>query len=961
MPIDVRTYTIRKNNGEEQGPLDAADVVSQIKNKTIHSNDEIKNSDSTHWEKIGLHPDFKHHFIENEDKTIVRGITKEPKKSEFDDDKTVIRENDKNSTLQVTKMPHKRETIFVGENNEQWKGDGYTSEIVVEGKNLRGKSIDEGISEISNVSNEKTEMFEVQKKKENLFNKLPKKKKLLLTGLIIALVYLLLDSDEGSNKNKKIEFNIELPIAEVAKSDSSKSNKLQSLGIKEYWLDTPNGYKKASSLFLKASNLDSNNLPALCFLVSSYINVFDSVEKNEKYFGTINRLMEMIRAKNIDLVDLVIADTEFYLMLGNPDAAIQRIIEFSKNHSFGAELYFYIALSYYQKGDYDNSFRYLSHIQEKEWLTPRIPYLYGLLLLKMNKTEEARRALITALKINSTHIHSRVELMELDLRLGKHENAKKYADFIIENATQATKDERARAYFARAKLYTLAKNDDSAVKEIETALKLRPEDPDYKLEYYFLKSKTLGDSKEAQKKAKMYDYVAKGDLDIKSENVKGAIANYLTARQADDTDPLPLVKLSEAYEITGDMKGARTSMDKAVKLLPSKSENYPRLIHLMIRSYEFEEAKKIIERYKTFDVPQAQLDLLYAEYYYRSKNYIRALGYMKRSVSSSGAGIHAYLLYAEYLFETNQFSDASFNYGMAFRFDPYNVTAVIGIAKSIAQLESTQKGAEYLASKIQMFPIKHRAKLLNGLAELFYLKGNYAEALKANDEAITASPGLPINFKTKAEIYLALDKRKESLDAYITYNNLAPQDPQASIQLYHYFMKLGNYSKAKESIEKLILQYPKYPGAYYLLGVMFQKSGNLKSAIQAALKEVKNNPEYILGHTLVASIYYDNRNYDEALFNINKALEGNPNNVEALILAGSINRALRAYAAAESQLNRARSLDSGNPEVYKGLGLVFLENGKTGQAKAYFKAYLDRAPDAPAAEREKYLKYINEN
>ena len=56
-------------------------------------------------------------------------------------------------------------------------------------------------------------------------------------------------------------------------------------------------------------------------LASTYLNLIDSSNKDENYFSVISKLIDMTRAKSMDLTETVIADVEFFVTVNKAEAA----------------------------------------------------------------------------------------------------------------------------------------------------------------------------------------------------------------------------------------------------------------------------------------------------------------------------------------------------------------------------------------------------------------------------------------------------------------------------------------------------------------------------------------------------------------------------------------------------------------------------------------------------------------
>jgi len=770
------------------------------------------------------------------------------------------------------------------------------------------------------------------------------KKIFVAIALVIAAIFAVLPEDK---KAEEIEpaFKVVIP-ATAQTTDPQEGLKLFNKALEFYNHDTVDGYKKAAKIFLDSLALDPNNVRALCLLTSSYLNLIDVVNRDENYFNVVTRLIEMARAKGVDIAEMVIADVELYHVLGNPDAAINRIVEFSKSHDWGIELLYYLGLSFYLKGDHSSAFAQLNKLDPKNYFSPKIPYLLGLLYKKNNQIDEALKHLQETVSRSSKHIKARVQLAELYYRKDNLPESGKHADFVILNKNLASSDELAKAYFYRARMHMVASRDQEALADLEVALKRDPDDQDILLEYYTLKAKLGGKVKDAQGKAKMFYHLAQGEKALKENNLDAAMAEFMSARQAqDEHESAPLLKIAEVFRRKGDLRAALINYAKAQKSEPKRQEIYPKYIKALTDGYEFEDAAKMLGLYKELNPPAVIVDKLQGDLFFKQEKLIEAFTFYKRALAASNADSSIYIAFANLMFKTNNFRDSAFYYGLSQRFDPYNVEATVGIGKSLSELESLDKGIEHMQTALQSSP--HKAALLNGIAEIYVRKGDYTSALKFVENALTTDQNFAQPYKTKGDALAAQEKHKEALDAYLTYTNLAPLDPMGHVERYRLFMRKLDLKSAKSEIQSVIADYPKFPGAYYMLGELYREGQNYTSALEAADIEIKNNPTFLPAYALAGQAYNMNKEYAKALELLNRALRMNPNFPPALIQAGIANHMLKTYAAAQTMLERALQLDQGNPEIHKRLGVLYFDMGHRDKAKVRFKSYIDLYPNAP--------------
>ncbi|MBI3543019.1 MAG: tetratricopeptide repeat protein [Deltaproteobacteria bacterium] len=788
-------------------------------------------------------------------------------------------------------------------------------------------------------------------------------KKKIVAGavIVIAAIFMTMDEDKPKSDDSFRITKIELP-ATGAKPDPGRSEKVFLEGMKAYYQDTVEGYNRAAEVFKAAAALDPNNVRALCMLASSYMNLFDVVDRNATYFNTVTRLIEMERAKGVDLAETVIADVELYHLLGNPDAAFNRIVEFAKTHEWGMDMIYYLALTFYMKGNYAEALQQLNKIEQKDFFSPKISYLYGEIFEKSSQIEDALKAFTFTITKSPKHIKAHVKLAEIYFAKDNMPESGKHADFVIVNKKFASRNELAKAYYFRARMHMVANHVDIALADLEKARTLTPDDQDILLDYYTLKAKHGDKVKNAPEVAKMFYFMAEGEKAMKAENMSDALAAFLSAREAYDKDATPLLRLADVFMKKGDPQSSITNLEKALAIDPKRKEVYPKYIHTLIQGYEFEEALKIIKKFQEQQPEPAVLDRLYGELFLKQEKYPEASTYLKRALEASNFDSSVYVAFGTLMFKTNNFQDAAFYMGLAQRFDPFNVDATVTIGKSIAELDSLEKGVEYVQSMLQMSP--HKAALLNGIAEIYARKGKYDDALKFADNALTTDPTYALANRTKGEAFASQNKRKEALDAFETYTNLALLDPTGHIERHKIYLTPDEKGRldmtaAKGELLKVATQFPRYPGIHFMIGDLLFKAGEIEKAGGECEWEIKNNPGFVPGYVCLATVLNKSKGFQKAVELTNMALKSAPNYPPLLLQAGIANRGMKSYAASQSMLERAIGLDQGNPAIWKELGGIYYDLSKFDQMKNAYKKYLELYPDAPdKGEIEEYLKKI---
>jgi len=141
--------------------------------------------------------------------------------------------------------------------------------------------------------------------------------------------------------------------------------------------------------------------------------------------------------------------------------------------------------------------------------------------------------------------------------------------------------------------------------------------------------------------------------------------------------------------------------------------------------------------------------------------------------------------------------------------------------------------------------------------------------------------------------------------------------------------------------------------SHYILGVYYEDLGDLDQAIQQYKKALEADPQSSLLHLNLASVFIKKNDPVLAIEELKKSVELAPEAVEphailALVYAAQGNKdlATQEYALA---LKNAANLEPKNIEIYKSLGVIYLQQKKLKEAESIFNLIIGLAPlDAEA-------------
>ena len=767
---------------------------------------------------------------------------------------------------------------------------------------------------------------------------------------------------EGDKKSlTKIEvIRPRLPDFDPGPAQAQESAKFYAEAMRAYIQDTVVGYKLAAEKLRKAAALDSSNVKALAMLASSYLNLIDSSNKDENYFSVLSKLIEMSRAKAVDLPETVIADVEFFITVNKPEAAQNRIVEYTKTHQgFGPEMFYYLGLSFYQRGDGASAARFLSQIPDNKVYTAKIFYLRGQVAERLGDDASAMQEYGKAFAFNKDHAKSRLKIAQLFHKQRRLQEAAKHLDFLVTHGNLLAPKDLALAYYLHGLFSQLYQKWDIALGDMERATKLDKDNSDYLLELFTLRAKAGDSVASIRPQARMYYFLGEGEKLNKEGKYQDALTQFLQARQADDKNVLPLLKIGDMFSRLNDAANALANYKLAADRAPNNIEVWSKYINALIQNYDWEEASKAMDKFRKLPVPQSAIDKAAADMYQKQGLYAEAQAYYRKAMGRDSIDSAVYIAYAKSLMTTNHFKEAPFFFALALRFDPLNIEALIGTAKSIAALDGIDRAIVMLQDELTKNE-GAKSELLAAIAEFQIQRGEWTQAMQYVEQAKAANPEYAYPWKLEAQILMAQEGTirgavDKALAAYQSFSDRNASDPSGYLERYKLFIKKTEYEKASMELGKIYAVYPKYPNLHFYKGQLYSIQGNHVEAVREFKIEHQNNPSSVPTMLMLGKALVETGAVQEAVGIFTKAMQAQPKAAEPKHQAGYANYLLKNYPAAIALYQTALQTDSANPLLYKRLGVAYRDSGDLASAAQAFRKYLEMEPDAPdKAEFERF-------
>lgn len=795
---------------------------------------------------------------------------------------------------------------------------------------------------------------------------IPKKSFLLLALLAIFAYEYAFEEDEeelAARARQKVVLSPvrpELPPTTIANPDPQLSESIYAAGMKIYKQDTVKAYREAATIFRKALAVNSGNVKALAMLASTYLNLIDSSNKDENTYSVINKLIQLSRMKQLDLVETLIAEVEFLAAQRRFDAAIQKLSEHSRvTGRLDPALYYYLAWLHAQKGEYPRAMSYLNQIPASALPMPRLYHLRGYLHEENQEYEEARNEYNRALKLHKQHAKSILGLVRVAEKTGKLKSIEKGILYLAANPSLQSPGEFVTSLIYRAKLALAEKQPKEALWALENALEIDPRNQPLRLEYFSLLS-TLDSDPKHRKLAQMYALVLEADRNLKEGKSHEAKAVLIQAQDTFPKSSVPFEKMGDLFYQSGEFLRAQYNYKKGFELAKNPGELAVKLIDAYIRNQEWDEAQKLLVRFREHPRLKSSVDRLSGDLAYHRADYPKALQFYRKAMSRDTIDTEVYCSYANLMREAEQCADAQFFYSLAQKLDPLSQSAISGSAKCLLKTDGVDSAVARIQDELVRLP-KARADLVAAISEIYFLASDDEKALKFADQAKALDPDYPDSYRIEGNVYLRRmltrkDAKSKALEALKSYSDRKAADPYGYLERFEIFLKDSDFENAQAELERVFDVSPRYPQLHYKRSLMYSRMGRTKEALTELEAEIKNSPRYDPAWVEQGVVMLKLNRVDEALKSFERAMELNPKNAQAKIGAGYANYLRRQYTRALALFQAALSLDQGNPDIYKKMGLAYKDSGDLGNASKAFRSYLDLAPDAPdRAEYEQYL------
>ena len=556
-------------------------------------------------------------------------------------------------------------------------------------------------------------------------------------------------------------------------------------------------------------------------------------------------------------------------------------------------------------------------------------FFQGEIELKANKPDAAAVTFAKALTANADHVPSLIGQARLLIASEQTDAALKNLDRVRSVLSRkASPRQLAEAHNLAGNLYLAARRFNEAESALGSAVSLERDNLKYHLDFGDLCLRV------AKPKKALEEFKFAERLDPKSI---GALIGVARAMLMDDNAVQANLKLTDAKQQAGKDPRlhywiGRTSeallqedkaiiaFQNAIQLGPKFLDPYVALARLYLRHNQGEQARKVLERIKTFAEDSPEADNSFGELEAWEKHFDRAEASFRKALQTNPDFVDARLNLANVLRDTGRYDAAGQEYIEVFKREPQLGRAHYEYALSFQkQSHYTEAVQEYIKAGEMGF---RNAVSLGALGSAYYMAKDLANAEKILLSAVEE------------------DSRNTTVHYYLGRVYLDQKDLEKS--LYHF--------------RETLAWKPDDCDAHFWLGVTWERKDTPRDAIDQYEETTRLCPRYIDAYLHLGAVYRRENHIDKSVKNYREALRIDDTRGDIFVEIGLSYELLQKSKEAVNFYNKALKIQPENCEAWKALGKVHVASEKRKEAVKAFSTAIRHCPNDCVSHR--FLGYL---
>ena len=929
-------WLVKGKNGRVRGPLSTSDIIQMIHQENIVGEESISLYPNGKWKPISVEPVFYDNLMGILSHTESSSATSQDlsqKVVSTEESATIIADQE---AIRALKKKRKNKDVQSFQTEKYRKKRKSKTQIIYDTQLLKHSQLDD------------------EEKKITLSNR--KYTKRLIVGILIAstvaVVAFVFFSQSSSQSNQEF-ISLKLPRDNQPTLGQKEVNLLIKNGLAFYFRSHFSSYVRSQDLLVQAVEGNQRNIKAMAFLCLVHLELWPFSRHDFYAMRVISRMIHKTSLLDQGGIHSGVCQIAESLIKGEYNRA-KNMVDSGLNglqnqvtiepssQSFLSVLYYLKALSLYYLGDYATAVNYLDtcrHLLPK-WIQPWL--LTGEVFLKQNKPNAALSIYNRVLKLHATHKTARIRAGLIEFKkFNKIHKAENLLITAVNDKERVSHSVISDAYLGLSEIF-LKKNEVS--KALMYARQAYSYNPTNKISRNLIIE--LGGLKDLNKiKVKGNQLIYKADQLVLDGKIRAAIGYYEEAfKISGGKNSLVAIKAAKSLFQLNLFDEAIAWLKKAIEADPYMMESYVLMSNFYTTTYDFYNAAKILKIGSRKSPGNYAIARGWAYLNLKQGAYQRAIQYAKRALKLYEADVESLIILSEAYSKINKINESLIFSTRAKEMEPNSTLVQITFAKALGNIHGVDTGVHYFKKLISNYPLILEYQM--ALAKYLFEDDRYSFAKSVLQGLIAIQPSYTDAYFYLGRVFMYEENYSGAYEAFLQAAVFNPTDPKPVFYIGQLRLKEKKYQMAEKFFKKVIALNSLYPKIYFYLGQVSFSKGDYQKAIYWARLETKTNPNLPAPLELAGRSYEKLSQFRNCADEYQKAIEKDPNNFYFYIRAARCYRKSGLLDLAVAILLKASENNSGQPDLYKELAVIYKIRGAFVDAASSYCNYLKLKPTA---------------
>ena len=959
-----KLWLLKQKNGRIQGPLSEDEIIHLIKDKTVCGEETIAVYPGGRWKSISVEPCFYEHllqalsYVDDVDEKVSH-FTAASQSSCLDESQqsatseTVVANLDELKSLRKQRRKKSRRDSSI-RLKKKLKSSAERTIIYKPVDMEYEQKGQEGFSET-----------EEKKDKKRLFF-IGKNKKWVWSALFLVIVFGLVffQKNDSWNENKQY-ITLKVPKETMSPLSKEQVNVLIKKGLLQYFRGTVPSYMKAQTLLAQAVEGDVKNTYGMAILCLVYLELWPFTNQDFNATDALSRLIHRtsvlnkggVRSGLCHSVGLITKGkyTDAKTMVESSLDGLSGAIQDTESQKLFPVFYYLKALIFYYLNDYTAMISYLDTIRKilPNWVAPYM--LVADALVKQNKLSEALSLYKKVTVLNPNHKAAKIKLGQLEYRhFNQPEKAQNLLQIALNKPGIVSDQILSEAFLILAEINLKNGATDIALKYAKQAYSYNPVNKASRM----LVVQIGGVEKLKGTPVRSGQLVYEGDQLVLSGKFRSAIGYYEEAFEVDgEKNAVVALKVAKSYWALSFSDQAIGWLKKAININPMMMEAYALMAEYYADQYDFRNAEKTLQMASRKAPRSYELYRGKAYLALKKGDYKRVIQYAKTALSIYEADMESYVILSEAYRKLGDVNEALAFATRGLEVDPNAIKTQTAYAKALGSVYGVDTGVNYFQKLVENNPLIIEYRM--ALAKYLFEDERYSRAKSVLMDILGIESKYNEAYFYLGRILTFDGDFKRAYEAFLQSAIVNPSDPKPTFHIGLLRFKEKKYSKAKEQFKKVLALNKLYPKAHFYLGRIAFLQNDFDEAIEQARKESRSNPRLILPYLLAGEAYEKKKQFLNCSIEYQKAVELAPEDMSLYVKTARCYRKSGHLDLAVKILHKAggenrepggestMELSSGDPQLYKELGVIYEMRGTYRNAAEAYCNYLNLMPMAP--------------